>query len=87
MCHFTAEDMEASLDEWVHDPEERARIRRDAYGALGDASYDAGDVGEARNWYIHALRAGGTPRIALKYLLIRAGRVGGHVRSALAMRS
>jgi glycosyltransferase involved in cell wall biosynthesis len=84
VCHMTAAEMDSSLDEWCTDASERVRIQCDAYAALGDACYDAGDVLEARHWYAMALRRGRRMRTAAKYLLLRAGRVGGHVRTVLA---
>jgi glycosyltransferase involved in cell wall biosynthesis len=84
VCHMTPTEMESSLAEWCEDLDERARIKGNAYAALGDACYDAGDVLEARHWYAMALRRGRSARTMAKYLLLRAGRIGGHVRTVLA---
>jgi len=85
VCHMTPAEMDSSLARWCQDEGEQREIRGEAYAALADAFYDAGDRREAREYYEHALRLGTfTPRTGAKYLLLNAGKVGDQVRATLA---
>jgi glycosyltransferase involved in cell wall biosynthesis len=83
VCHMTPTEMDASLDRWCTDDTERRQIRGTAFAALGDAFYDAGDRAEASECYTLALRSGVAPRVAAKYILLGAGKVGDQLRDFL----
>jgi len=82
---LTAEAFEQSLQAHAATPRERARIRHEAYAALGDGHFAASRRSLARGAYVRALSASPlNGKTFLKLALLGAGGAGARLRRTLS---